>query len=79
MRLSTLHGQLSTDERRALADRAGITPDYLWQIATRWRGKRASLSLIEKLAQADERLTLAEMLVEFTESIQADCLAKEAT
>jgi hypothetical protein len=67
MRLSTLHARLSTDERRALAERASITPDYLWQIATRWRGKRASLSLIEKLAQADERLTLAEMLAEFTE------------
>lgn len=67
MRLNTLHTQLSTDERRALADKAGITPDYLWQIATRWRSKRASLSLIEKLAQADARLTLAEMLAEFTE------------
>ncbi len=71
MRLSTLHAQLTTDERRTLAEKAGITSDYLWQIATRWRGKRASLSLIEKLAQADERLKLADMLTEFTEPAEA--------
>jgi hypothetical protein len=67
MRLNTLHAKLTTAQRRVLAEQVGVTETYLWQIATRWRGKRASLSLIERLAVADKRLKRADMLAEFTE------------
>lgn len=67
MRLNALHLKLSTAQRRALAEQVGITETYLWQIATRWRGKRASLPLIERLALADKRLKRADLLAEFTE------------
>ena len=67
MRLNTLHAKMTTAQRRALAEQVGVTETYLWQIATRWRGKRASLNLIERLAVADSRLKRAHMLAEFTE------------
>jgi hypothetical protein len=67
MRLNTLHAKLTTAQRRELAEQVGVTETYLWQIATRWRGKRASLGLIERLALADKRLKRADMLAEFTE------------
>lgn len=41
------------ERRRMLADAAGTDPQYLWQIATGWRGKRASPAL----ARAIERAT----------------------
>lgn len=31
-----------TDARRRLAGAVGTSPEYLWQLATGWRGKRAS-------------------------------------
>lgn len=31
-----------TNARRLLAEEVGSSPGYLWQIATAWRGKRAS-------------------------------------
>lgn len=68
MKLSQLHPILSTNEREALAKCAEVDPGYLWQLATRWRGKRASLDLIQRLARADERLTVADMVEEFSES-----------
>lgn len=34
-----------TKQRRQLAEEVGTSPDYLWQIATGWRGKRASRTL----------------------------------
>lgn len=67
MKLAELHPTLSTPDREALAKEAGIEPGYLWQIATRWRGKRASLDLIQRLAKADSRLTVAELVEEFSE------------
>lgn len=41
------------DQRRLLADEVGTVPDYLWQIARGWRGKRAS----RVMALAIERAT----------------------
>lgn len=67
MKLSQLHPTLSTAEREALAKCAEVDPGYLWQLATRWRGKRASLDLIQRLAKADQRLTVTEMVEEFSE------------
>ena len=50
----------------------GVTPSYLWQIATRWTPsngstKRASVDLVSKLAAADARLHVQDMVAEFTE------------
>lgn len=70
MKLAELHPTLSTPDREALAKTAGVDPGYLWQLATRWRGKRASLDLIQRLAKADERLTVADMVEEFSEAVE---------
>lgn len=66
MKLRDLYPTLSADERDALAKRAGTEPGYLWQIATQWRGKRASISMMQKLAAAEPRLHLNDLVAEFT-------------
>lgn len=43
---------------RRLAEATGSDPQYLWQCATRWRGKQPSLRLARALIAADPRLTL---------------------
>lgn len=65
MRLQDLYPKLTSAERERLAAEIGVRPGYLWQIATRWRGKRASLDLIARLAEADARLHVHDMLAEF--------------
>lgn len=65
MKLSDLYPTLSTDERELLAQKAGTQAGYIWQLATQWRGKRPSIDLIGKLAAADDRLSLAELVEEF--------------
>jgi len=42
--------------RIALADACGTSPEYLWQIATRWRGKRPSPELAALIEQESDRL-----------------------
>lgn len=66
MKLTDLYPSLSKDERAALAKRAQINEGYLYQLATRWRGKRASLQVIRALADADPRLSIGDMVGEFT-------------
>ena len=73
MRLRDLYTQLSTPEKEALATAVGVRPGYLWQIATGWQGgdgrvKRASLDLVAKLAAADARLHVHDMVAEFSEA-----------
>lgn len=72
MRLSTLYQSLSAEERTALAEKVDTDPGYLWQLATRWRGKRPSFDFMNKLVAADDRLTIAEMSEEFAEPTDAD-------
>jgi hypothetical protein len=67
MRLSTLYQQLSPEQREDLARKADISPGYLYQIATRWQGRKPTVPLMDKLAKADRRLTLADMVAEFSE------------
>lgn len=67
MKLSTRWAQLTTAEREALAAKVQINPKYLYQIAVRWRGKRASVGLISKLAEADPKLTIKDMVAEFAD------------
>jgi hypothetical protein len=66
MRLSDLYGRLNAAQRAKLASDADLDPGYLWQIATRWRGKRPSIELMARLAKADKRLKLADMVAEFS-------------
>lgn len=68
MRLSTLYQSLTGEERAALARKAGTDIGYLHQLATRWRGKRASLTFMNKLVEADPRLTVRDMAEEFAEA-----------
>lgn len=42
--------------RAALADACGTSPEYLWQIATRWRGKRPSPELAATIERESDRL-----------------------
>ncbi|WP_157755047.1 hypothetical protein [Variovorax boronicumulans] len=67
MRLSELHPVLSREERCALAVACGISTGYLWQLATRWRRKKPTVDLLAKLAAAEPRLTVAELVKEFAD------------
>jgi hypothetical protein len=42
--------------RAALARACGTSPDYLWQIATRWKGRRPSAELALRIERETERL-----------------------
>lgn len=42
--------------RAALAEACSTSPEYLWQIATRWRGKRPSPELAAAIERESERL-----------------------
>ena len=42
--------------RVALAEACSTSPDYLWQIATKWRGKRPSPDLAALIERETERL-----------------------
>ena len=67
MKLTDLYATLSKQERESLAKAAGMNPGYLYQLATRWRGKKASLDKIKALAAADNRLSVPELVSEFME------------
>lgn len=67
MKLRDLYGKLTTAEREALAKKVDTDPGYLWQLATQWRGKKPSIDLLSKLAAADSRLSVIEMVEEFSE------------
>ncbi len=71
MKLTDLYPTLKPEERAALAKAAGISDGYLYQIANRWRKKRASLEVINRLAAADARLSVGDMVAEFTEQAVA--------
>ncbi|WP_411851592.1 hypothetical protein ACLB90_03200 [Stenotrophomonas sp. LGBM10] len=44
------------NRRAALAGACGTSPEYLWQIATRWRGKRPSPELAASIERESGRL-----------------------
>lgn len=72
MRLGELYRELTPEQRLELSRRVGISdPGYLWQIATRWKGRRPSIGLMVKLANADSRLSLDDMANEFAADTKA--------
>ena len=68
MRLSLLHPTLTREERVELAARSGISTGYLWQIATRWQGRRPTVDVLARLAKADARLTVDDLVEEFADA-----------
>jgi hypothetical protein len=68
MKLCDLYDSLSPEQRESLARAAETDPGYLWQIATKWRGKKASLAMMQKLVAADSRLRLQDLIDEFTDA-----------
>jgi len=65
MRLSDLYLPMSTEDRERFAEKVGASTGYLWQLATHWKGKRPTLTFMEKLVAADSRLTVGELAEEF--------------
>jgi hypothetical protein len=51
----SFYEQLDEVERQALADKAGTSTDYLYQLANGYR--RAGASILFRLQGADERIT----------------------
>lgn len=67
MRLADLYPKLDSTQRAALAEKCETSPAYLWQLSARWRGRKPSVDMLLKLAAADKRLKVADMLAEFGE------------
>lgn len=40
------------DQRKALAEKCGTSPEYLWQVATGWRDRKPSIDLAKKIEEA---------------------------
>lgn len=67
MRLADRYAQLTGPERRDLAARVGICDKYLYQLAVRFQRRRPSLAVMARLAKADPKLKLKDMVAEFSE------------
>lgn len=76
--LGQLYRSLTKNEKVLLAEVAGIKPAFLWQVATRWKGKRPSLQVIHRLANADSRLSLDALMFEFSDAASGVDLAAPA-
>lgn len=66
MRLADLYQELDGAARSELAVKAGTTAAYLWQLANRWQGRSPSVDMLQRLAAAEPRLTVEDMVVEFS-------------
>lgn len=42
------------DQRKALAEKCGTSPEYLWQVATGWRDRKPSIELAKKIEAATD-------------------------
>lgn len=67
MKLSDLYPSLSGTEREALAKAIGSSSGYLYQMATQWRGKKPSLEMLKALSVVEQRLSIEDLVNEFTE------------
>lgn len=47
---------------RAVAERASVSPKYLYQLATRFQGRRCSPSFALRLAEVDPRLSVTHLV-----------------
>jgi transcriptional regulator with XRE-family HTH domain len=67
MRLKDRYEALSVEQRERLAERAEISAGFLYQLATRFKGKKPSIDVLSRLAKADKKLTVADMVEEFAD------------
>ena len=67
MRLDKRYAAMTVEQRQRLAEAAGIKPEYLYQLATRFKGKQPSMRVLLALATADPKLTARDMAAEFAE------------
>lgn len=74
MKLCDLYQSLDQEGRKALAAKSGVDAGYLWQIATKWRGKKPSVDVMARLIRADRRLKAADLIAEFAE----EAIAKDS-
>jgi hypothetical protein len=65
MTLREIFDSQSTEERTAFAHRIGMSPAYLWQLATQWKSRQPSLEMVKKIVAADDRLTVEGLVNEF--------------
>ena len=77
MKLNDLYQSLDQEGRKSLARKAGVDSGYLWQIATKWRGKKPSVDVIARLVRADRRLKAADLVAEFSEEPASTHATKE--
>jgi transcriptional regulator with XRE-family HTH domain len=71
MRLKDRYAALSQEQRAQLAEKAGISPAYLYQLSIKFKGKKPSLAVLERLAKADKKLTLVGLVKEFADQPEA--------
>jgi len=67
MRLIDLYEKLDSTQRKHLAEKAGVDAGYLWQIGTHWNNRRPSVTVIQRLVDADRRLTSRDLVAEFAQ------------
>lgn len=59
----SLDAYIANSEKRAdLAQKLGTNPQYLWQIATGWRGRRASPAMAQRIEEATQGEVTKEQL-----------------
>lgn len=67
MTLRDLYQQLDSEGRKRLAEKARVSPVYLWQLQRGVR-KNPTSDVLQRLAAADKRLKVAELVAEFNKS-----------
>jgi len=72
MSFQKLYGKWTPEERREFAAKVGVSEGYLYQIATRYtggreKGRRPSLDLMQRMAEACPKLKASALLKEFAE------------
>lgn len=63
MTFADIYQREGKDYLMRMAAATGASPDYLRQIAYRWRGKRPSPELAQAMVDADPRLDFRQLLL----------------
>lgn len=71
MNLNQLYPHLSADQRKLLAEKAGIGTEYLRQLAGH-HATNPSIEVVARLAKSHDLLRLDELVAEFTGSDPAE-------
>lgn len=69
MKLRDLYKQLDSEGRNRLAEKAGVSRVYLWQLQRGVR-KNPTSEVLTRLAAADRRLSVNSLVTEFNEAKQ---------